>query len=139
MTNTTKNTRTEEIIVRYPQLNEQLKRNLTDFYNNLIGLNLIAYGNENQREIALETVQTRISDGREAFEEDPLTTRIRAQVQSGESGFTQLDLEHIAEVTSLIAGVNAAAKQGKLDSAFARETYDQLIPYLYGRKSGGRK
>ena len=128
-----------QVISRYPQLTVKLKRNLTDFYNGFVGLTSIAYGNEDQREFALQIVRDRISRGDKPFPEDPLTSRVREELEKGQSGFAQIDLEHITEITSLVQGINVAATAGKLTQPLAQRAYEILIPYLYGRNARSAK
>jgi len=127
----------DEVISRYLQLNPKLRRDLTDFYNRFMGLSNIVFGNEDQQEIAYGIIRERVSRGEDAFPEDPLTGRVREEVTKGKSGFAQLDLEHITEVTSLVHSLNVAAKAETLTQPLAKQAYEILIPYLYGKRAGG--
>jgi hypothetical protein len=129
-----KGTRTEgEVIERYPRLHQKFKNNLTDVYNFYLGLRLCAYGEDWQRDYALEGIARTLRDGQKPF---PLCMgnideRIRDSVASEDGIFSQLDLEHLTELENLVGFLNERGSELGVEEA--QEAYDLLIPYLYGR------
>jgi len=122
----------EEIEHRYERLNIHIQRRLQDDYNFWLGLELIAYGKDWQREDALERVNGRISEGRPAFIITPAVDDFNETARE----FSESDRVHLQELKNLRDYANQQAMIGMPREA-AQSIYRYLVIMLYG--SYGRK
>tara|TARA_Y100000310_G_scaffold343510_1_gene451492 strand:- start:1232 stop:1642 length:411 start_codon:yes stop_codon:yes gene_type:complete len=120
----------EDIIERYKSLRKDTKEMLTDYYNMFLGLRQIAYGEDWQIENALTIVNDRLNRGDSPFNQHCTRTSLDKKLE--EDSITK-DLEHISELDSLIEYVNKKAEEKELTPDVAKEVYDNLIPFLYGK------
>lgn len=118
----------EEIEQRYENLHQRVQRRLTDHYNHWLGLHLVAYGDDWQREDALGRVNDRISNGRPAF---PVTPTIEDFVKKVRVKFSETDVVHLRELRELRDYANQQAQRGILRDE-AQLIYDSLVVMLYG-------
>lgn len=129
MTNPIPNVSTlEEIENRYETLNLKIQRRLTDHYNKWLGLHLIAYGDDWQREDALGRVNGRINDGRSAF---PRTPTIDDFIKRDRDKFSPQDRTHLRELQNLCDYANQQAESG-IPREGAQLIYKHLVVMLYG-------
>ena len=122
-----------EIGQRYENLHQSVQRRLTDHYNHWLGLHLVAYGNDWQREDALERINSRITDGRSAF---PKTPTLDDFVKRVRDRFSEIDRLHLRELQELRDYSNQQAERG-IPREEAQLIYDYLVIMLYG--SHGKK
>ncbi len=123
----------EEIESRYENLHQSVQRRLTDHYNRWLGLKLIAYGDDWQREDALGRIYDRISKGRPAF---PVTPTLDDFIKRVRDKFSEADRAHLQELQELRIYANQRAENG-IPRDEAQSIYDQLVIMLYG--SHGKK
>src|SRR3989344_2999857 len=117
-----------EIEQRYEHLHQRVQRRLTDHYNHWLGLHLVAYGNDWQREDALGRINDRISNGKPAF---PVTPTIDDFVKRERNKFSESDRIHLRELQSLRDYANEQAGRG-IPRNEAQLIYDHLVILLYG-------
>ncbi|MBI5803752.1 hypothetical protein HY450_00745 [Candidatus Pacearchaeota archaeon] len=128
-------TRTEqEIIERYSKLNPKFKENLTDVYNSFLRLRMYAYGEDWQKEFARDSATRTIVSGQILYPicRGNIDEQIRNSLNSKDGKFSQLDLEHLTELESVVNFLNERGCELQADEA--QEAYDLLIPLLYGKK-----
>src|SRR3989338_10025351 len=99
----------EDIEQRYENLHQHVQRRLTDHYNHWLGLHLVAYGDDWQREDALGRIHDRISNGRSAF---PVTPSIDDFVKRERDKFSEADRVHLRELQELRDYANQQAERG---------------------------
>ncbi len=131
MTNPIPNVSTlEEIENRYETLNLKIQRRLTDHYNHWLGLHLIAYGDDWQREDALGRIKYRVNNGRSAF---PVTPTRDDFVKRERDKFSEGDITHLRELQELRNYANL-----QVDNEIPREgaqlIYNHLVIMLYGNR-----
>ena len=124
---------TEEIERRYENLHQSVQRRLTDHYNKWLGLHLIAYGDDWQREDALGRINGRISDGRPAF---PVTPTLDDFIKRVRDKFLEADRTHLQELQVLRDYANQQVERG-ISRDEAQSIYNHLVVMLYG--SHGKK
>ena len=111
---------------RYRSLSPALTRRLTDFTNRLIvGINLIAYGNEDQVENGMEIFRLDMQQGRTPFPE----------FYAGHlcDQLTHVDMEHIRDMNATITRLNSAIASDSLTRENARGIKTALMYSCYGR------
>jgi len=118
----------EDIEQRYENLHQHVQRRLTDHYNHWLGLHLVAYGDDWQREDALGRIHDRISNGRSAF---PVTPSIDDFVKRERDKFSEADRVHLRELQELRDYANQQAERG-IPRDEAQLIYDHLVIILYG-------
>ena len=129
----------EDIIDSYQGLNEKVKLQLADFYNHFLGLRMIAYGKDWQREFIFQQIQDSIyrheAPFKTFFYRDHLDEIIKESLEKQDGEFAQIDLEHISKLNKMLEYTNQLANSKRLTRGVAKDIYDALIPYLYGRPS----
>ena len=123
----------EEIEQRYESLYQSVQRRLTDHYNHWLGLHLVAYGDDWQREDALGRINDRIINGRPAF---PVTPTIDDFVKKVRVNFSETDGVHLRGLRELRDYANQQAQRG-IPRDEAQLVYCYLVVMLYG--SHGKK
>lgn len=123
----------KEIEQRYECLHQRIQRRLTDHYNHWLGLHLVAYGDDWQREDALERINSKIREGRSAF---PKTPTLDDFVKRVRDRFSETDRLHLRELQELREYSNQQAERG-IPREEAQLIYDYLVIMLYG--SHGKK
>ena len=93
-----------------------------------MGLHLVAYGDDWQREDALGRIHDRISNGRSAF---PVTPSIDDFVKRERDKFSEADRVHLRELQELRDYANQQAERG-IPRDEAQLIYDHLVIILYG-------
>jgi hypothetical protein len=93
-----------------------------------LGLKLIAYGNDWQREDALERMSDRIRDQRRAF---PTTPTLDVFVKRVRDKFSEADRTQLQELQDLCTYANTQAEQG-ISRDEAQLIYCYLVVMLYG-------
>ena len=117
----------EEIECRYETLHQSVQRRLTDHYNKWLGLELIAYGDDWQRDDALGRINDRVSSGRTAFPFTPtLDDFIRDRNQ-----FSEVNKTHLRDLQNLRDYANQQAERG-IQREEAQLIYNYLVIMLYG-------
>ena len=122
-----------EIEQRYENLHQRVQRRLTDHYNHWLGLHLVAYGDDWQREDALGRINSRIKEGRSAF---PKTPTIDDFVKRERNKFSESDRVDLRELQELRNYANQQSQKG-IPRDEAQLIYDHLVIMLYG--SHGKK
>jgi len=118
----------EEIEQRYENLHQRVQRRLTDHYNHWLGLHLVTYGDDWQREDALERINSRIKEGRSAF---PKTPTIDDFVKRERDRFSDMDRIHLKELRELRDYANQQAERG-ISRDEAQLVYGYFVVMLYG-------
>ncbi len=118
----------EEIQDRYESLHQGIQRRLTDHYNHWLGLHLVAYGDDLQREDALERINSKIREGRSAF---PKTPTLDDFVKGVRDRFSEIDRLHLRELQELHGYANQQAESG-IPREEAQLIYNYLVIMLYG-------
>lgn len=128
----------ECIIASYQKLNEKVKWQLADFYNHFLGLRMLAYGEDWQREFVLQQIQDSIQRHEAPFKTFAYRAHLDESIQESlskkDGEFTHADLDHVARLNRMLAYANQLANGGRLTQEVTRDIYDMLIPFLYGKQ-----
>ena len=100
---------------------------------------MLGYGEDWQREFVLQQIQDSINRDEAPFKtffyRANLDEIIKESLNRQDGEFTQIDLDHVSKLNKMLEYVNQLANSNRLTQEIAKDIYDALIPYLYGRSS----